>query len=140
MKLLPYILFQKYIYIFGHWKWPAQGTGTVPVLLCRHDFVPYTFRLIPIARRQPRQGMEMKFEIDWNGSGNYPMGIGRNDNVSTQQYWHSAGPDLQNILRQSYDYLTIVPKLRSTYDRLLIHKTSYERRKAFLRYNSLTKS
>ena len=26
------------------------------------------------------------------------------------------GPDLQNILRQSYDYLTIMPKLRSTYD------------------------
>jgi len=25
-------------------------------------------------------------------------------------------PDLQNILRQSYDYLTIMPKLRSTYD------------------------
>jgi len=28
------------------------------------------------------------------------------------------GPDLQNILRQSYDYLTIVPKFRSTYDQL----------------------
>ena len=26
----------------------------------------------------------------------------------------SQGPDLQNILRQSYDYLTIMPKLRST--------------------------
>ena len=50
------------------------------------------------------------------------------------------GPDLQNILRQSYDYLTIMPKLRSTYDRRLIHKTSYEGRKAFLRYNSLAKS
>ena len=44
------------------------------------------------------------------------------------------GPDLQNILRQSYDYLTIMPKLRSTYDRCLIHKTAYEGRKAFLRY------
>ena len=54
---------------------------------------------------------------------------------------NELGPDLQNILRQSYDYLTIIPgKLRSTYDRRLIHKTSYEKRKAFLRYNSLAKS
>ena len=37
----------------------------------------------------------------------------------------NLGPDLQNILRQSYDYLTIMPKLRSTYDRRLIYKTSY---------------
>jgi len=35
------------------------------------------------------------------------------------------GPDLQNILRQSYDYLTIIQKLRSTYDGRLIYKTSY---------------
>ena len=34
------------------------------------------------------------------------------------------GPDLQHILRQSYDYLTIMPNLRSTYDRRLIFKTS----------------
>jgi len=34
------------------------------------------------------------------------------------------GPDLQNILRQSYDYLTIMTKLRSTYDGRLIYKTS----------------
>jgi len=46
------------------------------------------------------------------------------------------GPDLQNILRQSYDYLAIMPKLRSTYDRRLIHKTSYEGCKAFLGYNN----
>jgi len=32
------------------------------------------------------------------------------------------GPDLQCILRQSYDYLTITPKLRSTYDGHLIYK------------------
>ena len=38
------------------------------------------------------------------------------------------GPDLQNILRQSYDYLAIMPKLRS--------KTSYEGCKAFLGYNN----
>ena len=49
------------------------------------------------------------------------------------------GLDLQNILRQSYDYLTIMPELRSTYDRRLIYKTSYEGRKAFLRYDSLAK-
>jgi len=48
-------------------------------------------------------------------------------------------PDLQNILRQSYDYLTIMPKLRSTYDGRLVYKTSYEGRKAFLRYDSLAK-
>jgi len=49
------------------------------------------------------------------------------------------GPNLQNILRQSYDYLTIMPKLRSIYDRCLIQKTSYEGRKAFLRYNLFCK-
>ena len=43
------------------------------------------------------------------------------------------GPDLQNILRQSYDYLTIMPKLRSTYDGCLIYKTSYNKWKAFHR-------
>ena len=40
-------------------------------------------------------------------------------------------PDLQNILRQSYDYLTIMPKLPSTYDGRLIYKTSYNEWKAF---------
>jgi len=49
-------------------------------------------------------------------------------------------PDLQDISRQSYDYLMIMPKLRSTYDRRLIHRTSYEGLKAFLGYNSLAKS
>jgi len=39
-----------------------------------------------------------------------------------------------------YDSLTIMPKLRSTYDRRIIHKTSYEEREAFLRYSSLAKS
>ena len=34
------------------------------------------------------------------------------------------GPDLQNILRQSYDYQTIIPKLRSTYDGRLISTRS----------------
>jgi len=49
------------------------------------------------------------------------------------------GPDLQNILPQSYDYLTIMPKLRLTYDGRLIYKTSHEGRKAFLWYDSLAK-
>jgi len=48
-------------------------------------------------------------------------------------------PDLQNILRQSYDCLAIMPKLRLTYDGRLIYETSYEGRKAFLRYDSLAK-
>ena len=38
----------------------------------------------------------------------------------------NLGPDLHNILRQSYDYLPIMPKLQSTYDGRLIYKTSYE--------------
>ena len=46
-------------------------------------------------------------------------------------YRKRLGPDLQNILRQSYDYLTIMPKLRSTYDGRLIYKTSYNEWKAF---------
>jgi len=33
----------------------------------------------------------------------------------------NLGPDLQNILRQSYDYLTIMPTLRST---LAIRRTN----------------
>jgi len=39
------------------------------------------------------------------------------------------GPDLRNIERQSCDNLTIMPKLRSTYDGRLIYKTSYDYRK-----------
>ena len=39
----------------------------------------------------------------------------------------------------SYDNLTIMPKLRSTYDGRLIYETSYEERRAFLRYDSLAK-
>jgi len=43
------------------------------------------------------------------------------------------------IYKISYDYHTIMPKLRSTYDGRLIYKTSCEGRKAFLRYDSLAK-
>jgi len=46
----------------------------------------------------------------------------------------NLGPDLQNILRQSYDHLTIMPKLRSTYDGRLIYKTLHEESRAFQRY------
>ena len=38
-----------------------------------------------------------------------------------------------------YDYLTIMPTLRLTYDKRLIYKTSYKERKAFVRYDSLAK-
>jgi len=31
IKLLPYILFEKYIYIL-EWKWPAKGTCTVSIV------------------------------------------------------------------------------------------------------------
>ena len=50
----------------------------------------------------------------------------------------NLGPDLQNILRQSYDYLTIMPKLRPTYEGRLIYKTSYEGRKAVLCLHRVT--
>jgi len=46
---------------------------------------------------------------------------------------YNWGPDLQNILRQSYDYLSIMQKLRSTWDGSSVYKTSYKERKAFLR-------
>ena len=46
---------------------------------------------------------------------------------------NNQGPDLPNILRQSYDYLTIMPKLRSTYDGRLFYKTSYSEWQAFHR-------
>jgi len=45
------------------------------------------------------------------------------------------GSDLQNILRQSYDYLTIMPKFLLTYDKCLIYKISYDYRKINLRHN-----
>ena len=51
----------------------------------------------------------------------------------TYGYFCENKPDLQNILRQSYDYLTIMPKLRSTYDGRLTYKTSYDEWKAFHR-------
>ena len=51
----------------------------------------------------------------------------------------AVGPHLRNILRQSYDYLTIMPKLRSTYDGRLIYKTSYNEWKAFHRSDSRAK-
>ena len=49
-------------------------------------------------------------------------------------------PDLQNIFRQFYDCLTIIPQLRSTYDGHLVYKTSSKERKAFLSYDLLAKS
>ena len=78
------------------------------------------------------QAARCKHSAHWHG--------GARDAASFQQrQLGDQGPDLQNILRQSYDYLTIMPKLRSTYDRRLIQKTSYEGRKAFLGYNSHVK-
>ena len=34
--MLPYILFEKYIFLFQHWKWPAQGTCTVPIVTAHY--------------------------------------------------------------------------------------------------------
>jgi len=44
---------------------------------------------------------------------------------------------MQPIYKISYDNLTIMPKLRLTYDERLIYKTAYELWKAFCRYESL---
>ena len=52
-----------------------------------------------------------------------------------QQRMTKLGPDLRNILRQSYDYLTIMPNLRSTYDGRLIYQTSYEKAALILMYD-----
>ena len=38
IKLLTYILFQDCI-IFWHWKWPAQGTSTVPIVSAHFRFL-----------------------------------------------------------------------------------------------------
>jgi len=51
-----------------------------------------------------------------------------------------GGADLLNILRQSYDHLTTMPKLQWTYDGRLAYKASYEGHEAFLRYSSLAES
>jgi len=51
-----------------------------------------------------------------------------------------TGRDLQNILRQSYDYITTVPMLRSTCDGGLICQTYYEECSAFLRQDFLVES
>jgi len=51
----------------------------------------------------------------------------------------NQGPNVQNILRKSYDYPMIMPKSRSTYDRRLVNKTCDKKRKAFLGYDSLAK-
>ena len=62
------------------------------------------------------------------------------DDLHAQQDYESFRQGLKTwgtIYKISYDYLTIMPKLRSTYDGRLIYKTSYEGRKAFLRYDSL---
>ena len=61
----------------------------------------------------------------------------RNFNQLTNLLTRHQGPDLQNILRQTYDYLTIMPTLRSTYDGRLIYQTSYEERRAnsYLRFS-----
>jgi len=49
-------------------------------------------------------------------------------------------PDLQNILRQCYDYLTINANGTVDLDGRLIYRTSYEERKDFLRQDFLARS
>jgi len=71
---------------------------------------------------------------DRSGMGDEVRGVGT---ITTQsEYWcndrqalASAGGPVDEhrgqIYKTSYDNLTIMPKLRSTYDRRLIYKTSY---------------
>jgi len=40
IKLLPYFLFEN-IFTFQRWKWPAQGTGTVPTVSAHFRSVQY---------------------------------------------------------------------------------------------------
>jgi len=83
-------------------------------------------------RRLPGMGIERKYLLYFLRLF-YSTGtdIGRNE--------IEMGPDLQNILRQSYNCLTTMPKLRSTYYGRLIYKIYYEGREAFLRYDLLAK-
>jgi len=84
-----------------------------PTLLCScwQDFYCH------VASRGPSASVYVVF---WNGR--WQDALLRLSNL---------GPDLQNILRQSYDYLTIMPKLRSTYDGRLIYKNILRRAQGF---------
>jgi len=53
---------------------------------------------------------------------------------------HKCGVRFTKYFTAMLDYFTIMPKLRSTYDRRLINQTFYEERKAFLTYDLLAKS
>ena len=57
----------------------------------------------------------------------------------TKRLGLKQGLDLQNILRLSYNNAKVRPTV-DLCDGRLICKTSYEERKAFLRYDSLAKS
>ena len=61
----------------------------------------------------------------------------RNDIQVTRVCYNT--PAQGPIYKTSYDNLTIMPKLQSTYDRRLIYKTPYEEHKALLMYDSLAK-
>jgi len=54
-------------------------------------------------------------------------------------HWLNCGNLGSPVYKIFYVNLMIMPKLRSTYDGRLTYKTSYEGRKAFLRYDSLAK-
>ena len=38
-KIASVYLFEKNIFIFQHWKWPAQGIGTVPIVSAHFRFI-----------------------------------------------------------------------------------------------------
>jgi len=52
IKLLLYILFEKNILIYLHWKRPAEGTGTVPIVSAHFRSVLFGDRPTEIAGRQ----------------------------------------------------------------------------------------
>ena len=60
--------------------------------------------------------------VRWPAAGDTAGSSLRRPSSLQHRIYNLLGPDLQNILRQSYDYLTIMAKLRPTYDRRLIYK------------------
>ena len=97
--------------------------------------------------------MIVQFFEDGTGNGDHHCGTGRVTQPHRQKashrheakqnpawIWHTTVSSLTNsgpMCIIYYNNLTIMPKLRSTYDEHLIYKTSHEGCKDFLRYDSL---
>ena len=93
-----------FIYLFNLTKDPKVTTFHTAIGQCltQKEPVKYTNKLL---KRQPILNYKKNYKVQY-----CVLHVG------------DQGPDLQNILRQSYNYLTIMPKLRSTYDGRLIYE------------------